>query len=193
MTKALIQVGVRGREQPGTARWHPGDGPLDLREDAIVELGVQDHEEFRAVAEMVKEGALGYTGLGDDLVDAHAAQSSAFRQRQAGGDQLLAGGGRALLPDAGVHCVPPGVVKDPRERGRSPSLRRDHSRSTLRNPCAGVHHSTMSSVASSLRWVSTTSAMSARKRSPSGPSATGPAAKARPETLASPGHCASAP
>ena len=49
-----------------------------------------------------------------------------------------------------------------------------HSRSTLRSPRVGVHHSTTSIVACSLRWVCTTSAMSARKRSPSAPSVTGP-------------------
>ena len=49
-----------------------------------------------------------------------------------------------------------------------------HSRSILRSPCVGVHHSMTSIVASSLRWVCTTSAMSARKRSPSGPSVIGP-------------------
>ena len=37
----------------------------------------------------------------------------------------------------------------------------DYSRSILRSPCAGVHHSTTSIVAFSLRWVCTTSAMSA--------------------------------
>ena len=68
-----------------------------------------------------------------------------------------------------------------------------HWRSILRSPCAGVHHSTTSIVPSSLRWVCTTSAMSAWKRSPSGPSAIGPAAMARPEIFASPGHCASEP
>jgi hypothetical protein len=66
-----------------------------------------------------------------------------------------------------------------------------HSRSVLRRPCAGVHHSTTSIVASALRWVCTTSAMSAWKRSPSGPSVIGPAASARPEIFASrPWRCA---
>ena len=51
-----------------------------------------------------------------------------------------------------------------------------HSRSILRSPCAGVDHSTTSIVASSLRWACTTSAMSAWKRSPSGPWVIGPAA-----------------
>jgi hypothetical protein len=43
--------------------------------------------------------------------------------------------------------------------GRSGS--RSNSRSILRSPRAGVHHSTTSIVAASLRWVCTTSAMSA--------------------------------
>jgi hypothetical protein len=103
VAQALVQVGVRGRDEPVTPRRHPGHGPLDLREHAIVELVVQDHEEFRAVAEVVEEGSLGHARLGDDLVDAHAGQSRAFRQRQAGGDQLIAGSRRAPLPDAGVH------------------------------------------------------------------------------------------
>ena len=47
-------------------------------------------------------------------------------------------------------------------------------------------------VTSSLRWVCTTSAMSARKLSPSGPSI-GPAGIARPEILVSRGHCARPP
>ena len=42
----------------------------------------------------------------------------------------------------------------------------DYSRSILRSPCAGVHHSTTSIVAFSLRCVWTTSAMSAEKWSP---------------------------
>jgi hypothetical protein len=37
----------------------------------------------------------------------------------------------------------------------------DYSRSILRSPCVGVHHSTTSIVAFSLRCVCTTSAMSA--------------------------------
>lgn len=37
----------------------------------------------------------------------------------------------------------------------------DYSRSILRSPCVGVHHSTTSIVAFWLRWVCTTSAMSA--------------------------------
>jgi hypothetical protein len=36
-----------------------------------------------------------------------------------------------------------------------------HSRSILRSPCVAVHHSTTSIVPSLLRWVCTTSAMSA--------------------------------
>ena len=44
-----------------------------------------------------------------------------------------------------------------------------HSRSILRSPCVGVHHSTTSIVASSLRWICTTSAISAWKRSPAAP------------------------
>ena len=38
---------------------------------------------------------------------------------------------------------------------------KDYSRSILRSPCVGVHHSTTSFVASTLRWVCTTSVMSA--------------------------------
>src|ERR1039457_3132735 len=56
-----------------------------------------------------------------------------------------------------------------------------HSRSILRSPCFGAHQSTTSIVASSLRLVCTTSALSAWKRSTSAPSVIGPAAIARPE------------
>src|SRR5579872_2177012 len=56
----------------------------------------------------------------------------------------------------------------------------DYSRSILRSPCAGVHQSTTSIVAFSSRWVWTTSAISARKRSPSDPSVTCPTASTWP-------------
>jgi hypothetical protein len=70
---------------------------------------------------------------------------------------------------------------------------RGHARSIRRNPPVGVHHSTTSIVAASSRWVCTTSAMSAWKRSPCTPSLVGAAAIARPEIFASPGQCASEP
>ena len=63
-----------------------------------------------------------------------------------------------------------------------------HSRSTLRNPRSGVHHSTSNAEAVGLRRVNTTSRTSARNSSPSAPSVppTGPAGTATPATLASP-------
>ncbi len=57
-----------------------------------------------------------------------------------------------------------GSVGRPDLNSRSGVVVESHSRSILRSPCAGVHHSTTSIVASSLRWVCTTSAMSAWKR-----------------------------
>jgi hypothetical protein len=75
---------------------------------------------------------------------------------------------------------PPRSLSGSFQLPRAVSVEMGHSRSILRSPWVGVHHSTTSIVASSLRWVSTTPAMSAWKRSPSGPSVIGPAAIARP-------------
>ena len=74
----------------------------------------------------------------------------------------------------------------------------DQSRSILWSPRPGTHHSTTSLVPSLLSPVMTTSAISAMNSSPSGPASepgalTGPAAKARPLILASPGHSFSFP
>ncbi len=52
-------------------------------------------------------------------------------------------------------------------------LRADYSRPFLRNPCVGVHPSMTSIQAFSSRWVCTTSAISARNRSPSAPFVSG--------------------
>src|SRR5450631_2296852 len=55
-----------------------------------------------------------------------------------------------------------GLPSDPSaEVGSGLISTEDYSRSILRSPCVGVHHSTTSFVASTLRWVCTTSVMSA--------------------------------
>ena len=68
-----------------------------------------------------------------------------------------------------------------------------HSRSTTASPRCGVQVSITSSVAPGFSRVMTAAEMSARNRSPPGPSSIGPARTARPAIFASPGHSASWP
>ena len=84
------------------------------------------------------------------------------------------------------------VVGSASQRRSTRRRRARYSRSAERSPRCGVHDSMTSNVASGFSRVMTTSEMSARNRSPSGPPG-GPEGTARPAIFASPGHSASLP
>ena len=94
--------------------------------------------------------------------------------RPAGGQELYA----QKIQILGIRCAGRGPMwswpgRMARRTPRKP-LHASRALGFLR-PSAGVHHSMTSRVAAGSRWVCTTRAMSARKRSPSWPSASGPA------------------
>jgi len=108
-------------------------------------------------------GQLHFTGRHIDRFTNMDTGNSTTLALQGSFDVVPTADGGSILQGSGIRCSCSCRATQDLERPRqaAPTSSPDYSRSILRSPCVGVHHSTTSFVASTLRWVCTTSVMSA--------------------------------